>query len=46
MFSHFPFGCAASTFHAAAAAAAAALPAAHRCRAAAATDAFVHQGFG
>lgn len=45
MISHFPFGCAAGTIHAAAAAAAAASTAAHRCRTAAATDASM-EGFG
>ena len=44
MISHFPFGCAAATVHAAAAAAAS--TAAHRCRTAAATDASVDQGLG
>ena len=43
MFSHFPGGRAAGTFHADAAAAA--FTAAHRCRLAAATDASVDQGF-
>ncbi len=42
MFGHFPGGCAAGAFHAAAAAS----TAAHRCRVAAATDASVQRGFG
>jgi hypothetical protein len=43
MFGHFPAGCAAGAFHAAACAA---LTAAHRCRVAAATGAFVKLGIG
>jgi hypothetical protein len=43
MFGHFPGGCAAGAFHAAACAA---LTAAHRCRVAAATDASVEPGIG
>ncbi len=43
MVGHFRDGCAAGTCHAAAAAA---MTAAHRCRIAAAIDAFVDQGFG